>query len=1682
MRVVRILSCVLWTLAAVSGAYAAADPYAYKKTVQTRRAPVAITTNAAGCVVADFGRAAFGFLEFVPPAGVRGAYRVRLGERLTAGGRVDMTPGATIRAVEVESRISAEGVCRVPLVPDPRNTRGGREGGAIAIPPEHGVVMPFRYAEVVSAPFPVTPSVVRQVIVHYPMDLTASSFTCSNPDLVKIYDFCKYSIFATSFAGLYVDGDRERIPYEADAYLNQLGEYVVHADYSLARASHEYLMAHPTWPTEWKQHSIKMAWADWMWSGDTRSAAKCYDRLRDEKLLLNFARPSDGLLLTGGERLRNSLTNRVGAADIVDWPPAERDGFVFTDVNAVVNAFHYRNLLEMADLARALGKASDAEAFTARARRVHAAFNAVFFDTGRGVYRDGEGTDHASLHANVAALAFGLVPPAHRASVAAFCAARGMACSVYFAQYLLEALFEADEADAAIRLMTSGGDRSWLGMLDQGATMTMEAWAVKYKPNLDLNHAWGAAPLNVVSRYVLGVTPLEPGFRKIRIRPQIGSLVRVAGRVPTAQGPVDVAVAHGTLTVTTPAPARIEFAGVVRDVPAGRHEIAASKPSATVERRWPLAGTFAELNGGCPFHASDSRGEGLDTNKVSFVVDGGRPVLRLRDGGVCRVNDDPRYDLVPGLRLSCRVKFDTLDPAPGHGWQTVVGKGHIMSRGAFLLRVNPSAEDGRFGFFLNFGDRPEPRVVSKAPVKAGVWYDLATGWDGTNAWLTVNGETTRVRRTGPVSGCLAPLVVGAFDGCLSDFSISSSVPSTPPDAAETHLAQVFRLAGAVTFDELPSGETTLLSRPNEFLLRYDVRKGDPPGQGYFGFWVFLNGGWEPRTSVTLPIELGRRYNVAASWDGLATSLHVDGLCDTQTRSGRVVPSAVPMRKGAFKGRIDDVSVRVQKIARLQLDDCRTVELLPRAGRNVTLKGALSVNGSLPVSNAHVVVQTPPGVSVVPAAFDLPALDLGGRHPFTLVVEPGTNRVFDVCLKATASDGYELGTFNQNVVVMPAEDPDFSAAAWNPPVRPTKTYHVDAAHGDDARDGLSPATAWRTFARAKVLVLGPGERLLLRRGSTFNEELTLRAKGAADNWAEIGAYGEGARPTIRRNRFIGDRCARIFSDGHLVVRDLVVCNAGKGLGVECSPTNAGGLLVERCLAHHIEGLYRFNAHGIPEWRDHPGPLHGPRGGIGIGGTVRGAVLRDCEMYQCSAGFAVVGRDVCVQRVFCHDNACHNTSPHPFMTSTDCAWLLDSIFDASGWNASAGTMGIMLARNDGYVIRNCHFLNQPDSGSHDEGGVDFEAQGQNCLIDRCTFRNNAGAAIEVLGLVAPQAKNTHITRSRFDRNNVALKLGPSEIFIWGGTKDPQIVCSNGRIDGNGYVLHPGVCFYTNQAERTRADWTVTNNVQYASAAELDRALPWNNPPQVSAGDEIWTDDPRVGLAGVCSDDALPTPAAPAVAWELLEGPGTVAFADARSARTTATFAQTGDYRLLLKADDGEHWRTARTAVHVLPKGARVVRAWNFARNHDAEGWTFEGLGTTKEFFKAAKSFWSTFANPVHLVCGDYFVLAIKDAPQPRLFSPDNLGLALDGTQSLVLRLQNHTDSKRMRLSFTTEQNPDWAQTRTCAFAVVPNDEADTIYRIPLPGTGVVKQFRLDFSADGTPVRGTCRIDYIWFGRLP
>lgn len=76
----------------------------------------------------------------------------------------------------------------------------------------------------------------------------------------------------------------------------------------------------------------------------------------------------------------------------------------------------------------------------------------------------------------------------------------------------------------------------------------------------------------------------------------------------------------------------------------------------------------------------------------------------------------------------------------------------------------------------------------------------------------------------------------------------------------------------------------------------------------------------------------------------------------------------------------------------------------------------------------------------------------------------------------------------------------------------RTFHADAARGDDARDGLTPETAWRSLARVNHAELKPGDRVLFRRGQTWRGQLRPQS-GDAGGVITYGAFGEGDKPVL-----------------------------------------------------------------------------------------------------------------------------------------------------------------------------------------------------------------------------------------------------------------------------------------------------------------------------------------------------------------------------------------------------------------------------------------------------------------------------------------------------------------------------------------------------------------------------------------
>jgi hypothetical protein len=521
----RLSCCLLLSISLASA-------YERSPVVATADEPERFEKLGEGHWFVDFGEAAFGTIE-VTSADSRGSkVTVHMGEMLAPDGRIEREPGGTVRYQKHELALRPRTPVRPALTWSPP---GWMKEGFLSLPKGCPELMPFRYAEIEGAPASFSAAQIRRVCWSVPFDENASAFESSSPELDAVWKLCKYSIKATSFMGLYVDGDRERKPYEADVLVNQLSHYCVDARYDTARLTHEYLLEKPTWPTEWRLQSVILAWHDFLWSGDDRSLRRNYATLKGRAMIER--RTKDGLFLGW---------NDGEPKDIIDWPANERDGYdMKPPVKTVVTAFHHRALVLLEKIAIHLGKSADAREFAAMAEQTRKAVNEHLWDEARGCYRDGldprggQASEHASAHANFFPLALGLVPEDRVSRVAEYVKRRGMACSVYGAQFLLDGLYDAGEAEYALSLLTSRGQRSWLNMSEKlGSTITLEAWDPALKPNLDWNHAWGTAPSNIIARRLMGIEPLEAGFKRFRVRPQTASLEKTRIKLPTPKGMV----------------------------------------------------------------------------------------------------------------------------------------------------------------------------------------------------------------------------------------------------------------------------------------------------------------------------------------------------------------------------------------------------------------------------------------------------------------------------------------------------------------------------------------------------------------------------------------------------------------------------------------------------------------------------------------------------------------------------------------------------------------------------------------------------------------------------------------------------------------------------------------------------------------------------------------------------------------------------------------------------------------------------------------------------------------------------------------------------------------------------------------------------------------------------------------
>jgi hypothetical protein len=106
--------------------------------------------------------------------------------------------------------------------------------------------------------------------------------------------------------------------------------------------------------------------------------------------------------------------------------------------------------------------------------------------------------------------------------------------------------------------------------------------------------------------------------------------------------------------------------------------------------------------------------------------------------------------------------------------------------------------------------------------------------------------------------------------------------------------------------------------------------------------------------------------------------------------------------------------------------------------------------------------------------------------------------FNLVAKAYTDDGQE-GVSTLNIGVFPTQ--------FN------RKFYFSSSGNDTLNTGLSVTSPYKTIAKARSLVLQPGDMLLFKRGETFTGQLSIAYNGNAQFPIYIAAYGAGERPLL-----------------------------------------------------------------------------------------------------------------------------------------------------------------------------------------------------------------------------------------------------------------------------------------------------------------------------------------------------------------------------------------------------------------------------------------------------------------------------------------------------------------------------------------------------------------------------------------
>ncbi len=494
-------------------------------------------------VLLDFGREIIGFHTFEIDAPAGTTIDVHNFEFIQADGRVNLCEGMNN---------SFRYTCRAG---SQRFRSFVRRGLRYSWMTFRSVTQPFkmRAVQVEMSTYPVT---------------AQGGFACSDPMLSAIWQVGTQSVRCCA-EDTYTDCPTyEQVFWVGDARNEALVDLVANGDARLSR--HCWIQAGRSLdrspivesqvPSSWI--NILPAWS-FLWM---RWAQEHYQLTGDA----DFGLEALSFLERNIEGITQQIDSRglfqLNAWNMFDWAASD------TPSDGIVTHLHCLAVLglrQSADLAASLGRQAQACAWNEIADNLTKAVNDYLWSDERQAYvdslhRDGAVSTVFSQQTQTAAFISGVAS-----------GDRGWRCrqiieeapegfitagSPFYMFFVLEVLVR----DGRFDLLQKTIRDYWGVQLDAGATTFWEMYDPAAKRHTRSHcHGWSAAPTFFLTQQVLGIQPLEPGYRTVLVQPQPSDLRWCHGRVPTPQGLVSCDWRRSEddfiLTLETPSgvPARI---------------------------------------------------------------------------------------------------------------------------------------------------------------------------------------------------------------------------------------------------------------------------------------------------------------------------------------------------------------------------------------------------------------------------------------------------------------------------------------------------------------------------------------------------------------------------------------------------------------------------------------------------------------------------------------------------------------------------------------------------------------------------------------------------------------------------------------------------------------------------------------------------------------------------------------------------------------------------------------------------------------------------------------------------------------------------------------------------------------------------------------------------------------------